>query len=289
MAESLFKFKGCLAVLATMHSKEQAIAPVLEEMLGLRVEVLQGVNTDRFGTFTREVPRPGTQLETARLKARAALAAAPQAAFGLASEGSFGRHPWMPFVAGGRELIVLMDRDAGLELVGADLTAETNYESRLVSSVAEALAFAHDIGFPAHAVVVMGVHNGEPDVLKGVYKGLTTPESLETAVHELLGRGGMAHIESDMRAHVNPTRMQAIERAARDLARLALSGCPRCGRPGFDVVERQGGLPCAACGLPTRRIRLEIVGCVGCGFRQERLPATGQTPASPGECDACNP
>ena len=275
MAESLFKFKGCLAVLATMHSKEQAIAPVLEEMLGLRVEVLQGFDTDRFGTFTRG--------------GASSRDAAPQAAFGLASEGSFGRHPWMPFVAGGRELIVLMDRDAGLELVGADLTAETNYESRLVSSVAEALAFAHDIGFPAHAVVVMGVHNGEPDVLKGVYKGLTTPESLETAVHKLLGRGGMAHIECDMRAHVNPTRMQAIERAARDLARLALSGCPRCGRPGFDVVERQGGLPCAACGLPTRRIRLEIVGCVGCGFRQERLPATGQTPASPGECDACNP
>ena len=289
MAESLFKFKMCLAVLATMHRKEQAIAPVLEEMLGLRVEVLQGFDTDRFGTFTREVPRPGTQLETARLKARAALAAEPQAAFGLASEGSFGRHPWMPFVAGGRELIVLVDRDAGLELVGVDLTAETNCGSRLVGSVAEALAFAHDIGLPSHAVVAMGVHAGQPEPSQGLYKGLTTPESLETAVHELLGRGGMAHIESDMRAHVNPTRMQAIERAARDLARLALSGSPRCDRPGCAIVERREGLPCAACGLPTRRSRLESGGCVGCGFRQERLPATGQTPASPGECDVCNP
>lgn len=287
MADS--PFRGRLAVLATMHHKERAIAPVLEEHLGLRVEVCLKIDTDRFGTFTRDVPRPGTPLETARLKARAALETVPEAAFGLASEGSFGPHPWLPFVAGGRELIVLVDRDAGLELVGADLTAETNFGSRLVSSVADALAFAESVGFPSHAVVAMGVSGGRPDPAQGLYKGLTTPESLELAVRELLGRGGVAHIESDMRAHVNPTRMQAIERAARDLVCLALSGCPRCGRPGFDVVERRGGLPCAECGLPTRRVRLEIVGCHGCGWREERVPPGAQTPASPGECDSCNP
>lgn len=284
-----FPFRGRLAVLATMHRKEQAIAPVLEEMIGLRVEVPPGLDTDRFGTFTREVPRPGTQLATARLKAQAALAAVPEADFGLASEGSFGPHPWLPWVAGGRELIVLMDRAGGFELIGADLTAETNWGSRLVSSVADALAFAQSVGFPSHAVVVMGVRNGEPDVSNGVYKGLMTTEELEVAVRVVLEQQGAAHVESDMRAHVNPTRMQAIGRAAQDLVRLALSGCPRCGRPGFDVVERREGLPCGVCGLPTRRIRLEIVGCVGCGFRQERFPATGQTPASPGECDFCNP
>lgn len=284
-----FPFRGRLAVLATMHRKEQAIAPVLEEMIGLRVEVPPGLDTDRFGTFTREVPRPGTQLATARLKAQAALAAVPEADFGLASEGSFGPHPWLPWIGGGRELIVLMDRAGGFELIGADLTAETNWGSRLVSSVADALAFAQSVGFPSHAVVVMGVRNGEPDVSNGVYKGLMTTEELEVAVRVVLEQQGAAHVESDMRAHVNPTRMQAIGRAAQDLVRLALSGCPRCGRPGFDVVERREGLPCGVCGLPTRRIRLEIVGCVGCGFRQERFPATGQTPASPGECDFCNP
>ena len=55
-----FPFRGRLAVLATMHRKEQAIAPVLEEMLGLRIEVAHGLDTDRFGTFTREIPRPST-------------------------------------------------------------------------------------------------------------------------------------------------------------------------------------------------------------------------------------
>ena len=287
MSESWFR--GRLAALATMHRKEQVIAPILEEMLGLRVEVVRGLDTDRFGTFTREVPRPGTQLETARLKAQAALAAVPEAAFGLASEGSFGPHPWLPWVAGGRELIMLVGRDAGLELVGADLTAETNCGSRLVSSVEEALAFAKEIGFPTHAVVVIGVRNGEPDVTNGVSKGPMTTEALEAAVRVVLEQHGAAHLESDMRAHVNPMRMAAIGRAAHDLARLALSNCPRCERPGFDVVERLRGLPCAECGLPTRRARMDIVGCTGCGFREERPPTTGTAPASPGECDFCNP
>jgi hypothetical protein len=287
MAESWFR--GRLAVLATMHRKEQVIAPVLEDALGLRVEVLQSVDTDRFGTFTREVPRPGSQRETARLKAQAALAAVPEADFGLASEGSFGPHPWLPWVAGGRELITLVSRVGGLELAGVDLTAETNHGSRLVDSVADALAFAQDIRFPTHAVVVMGVRNGEPDVTNGLYKGLMTTEALEAAVRVVLERDGAAHLESDMRAHVNPTRMAAIGRAAQDLVRLALSGCPCCERPGFDIVERLRGLPCAECGLPTRRVRIDIFGCAGCGFREERLPATGTAPASPGECDICNP
>ena len=186
-------------------------------------------------------------------------------------------------------LIVLMDRDGGFELIGADLTAETNWGSRLVSSVADAVAFTQDIGFPSHAVVVIGAHKGEPDVSKGVYKGLMTTEELEAAVRVVLEQHGAAHVESDMRAHVNPTRLQAIGRAARDLARLALSGCPRCERPGFDVVERREGLPCAECGMPTRRVRLEIVGCTGCGFREERVQVTGQAPASPAKCDLCNP
>ena len=116
-----------------------------------------------------------------------------------------------------------------------------------------------------------------------------TTEELENAVRVVLEQHGAAHVESDMRAHVNPTRMTAIGRATRDLARLALSGCPHCGRPGFDVVERLRGLPCGACGMPTRRVRMEIVGCTGCGFLEERPPATGTAPASPAECDFCNP
>ena len=41
------------AVLATMHGKERAIAPLLQRTLGLAVKVPPGLDTDRFGTFSR--------------------------------------------------------------------------------------------------------------------------------------------------------------------------------------------------------------------------------------------
>ena len=57
-----------VAVLATMHGKERVIAPILEQGLGLRVALALGLDTDRFGTFSREVERTGSQLDAARAK-----------------------------------------------------------------------------------------------------------------------------------------------------------------------------------------------------------------------------
>ena len=120
MTESLFRDR--LAILATMHRKEQVIAPVLQEALGLRVEALPGFDTDRFGTFTGEIARAGTQLEAARRKAEAAFRAMPDAPLALASEGSFGPHPSLAFVPCGIELVLLIERRSGLEIAGWDLT-----------------------------------------------------------------------------------------------------------------------------------------------------------------------
>jgi hypothetical protein len=59
-------FAGRLAVIATMHHKEQAIAPRLETALGVKTQVPANFNTDTLGTFTRDVNRPADQLTTAR-------------------------------------------------------------------------------------------------------------------------------------------------------------------------------------------------------------------------------
>ena len=103
---------------------------------------------------------------------------------------------------------------SGLKLVGEDVTAEPNYPSCLVSSIGQAAAFSQNIGFLTHAVFAMGVHKGEPNVLKGAYKGLMTTEELEAATRIVLKQHGAAHVKSDMRTHVNPTRLQAVKRAA---------------------------------------------------------------------------
>jgi hypothetical protein len=43
---------------------------------------------------------------------------------GIASEGSFGPHPSLPFAALDRELVLLIDRETGLELVGHHATID---------------------------------------------------------------------------------------------------------------------------------------------------------------------
>lgn len=79
-----FPYAGVRAVLATMHGKERVIAPLLEESLRLRVSLAAGLDTDRFGTFSREIARTGSQLEAARAKIFAAFDIDPTARVGIA-------------------------------------------------------------------------------------------------------------------------------------------------------------------------------------------------------------
>jgi hypothetical protein len=75
-----------------MHHKERVIVPVLQQELGIKCIVPENFNTDIFGTFTREVERPGTQIAAARLKAQQALEVTGET-LAIASEGSFTLHP----------------------------------------------------------------------------------------------------------------------------------------------------------------------------------------------------
>ena len=96
-------YKGARALLATMHGKERVIAPLAARFLGLSVDVAPGLDTDAFGTFSRDVARAGSPLDAARAKIEAAFALAADVEVALASEGSFGPHPHVPFAALGRE------------------------------------------------------------------------------------------------------------------------------------------------------------------------------------------
>ncbi|MEB3336169.1 MAG: DUF6671 family protein, partial [Leptolyngbyaceae bacterium] len=116
MGQSLL-FADRVAVIATMHHKETVIAPILEQELGVKAIVPQNFDTDALGTFTREIERPADQVSTARLKAEQALDLTGET-LAIASEGSFGPHPQMPFVACNREIVLLLDRLNELEIVG---------------------------------------------------------------------------------------------------------------------------------------------------------------------------
>jgi hypothetical protein len=292
MADAIDLFTGRVAVLATMHRKEQAIAPILSDRLGIEVTVPSTFNTDHFGTFTGDIKRPADQLTTARLKATAALDHTG-ATLAIASEGSFGPHPQLPFVPCDRELILLVDRQHQIEILGECLSTETNYRSDTVRSPEAALAFAETVGFPSHGLVVKAVaQSGTPTQAETIIaKGITTPAALTAAVATALDQSprGEARIETDMRALYNPTRMGVIAQATEDLVRAIAHGCPACGCPGFSAVQRFPGLPCSLCGSPTLLTLAVLYRCQRC-YHEQRLPGNPGTPtADPSQCPYCNP
>ncbi|NEQ44131.1 MAG: hypothetical protein F6K00_11475 [Leptolyngbya sp. SIOISBB] len=282
------EFTGRVAIIATMHRKEHAIAPLLEATLGVQTLVPENFNTDRFGTFTRDVARPTDQLATARLKAQAALEQTGST-LAIASEGSFGPHPDIPFMPCDRELVLLLDSEHNLEIVGQALSTDTNYRSQTIRAIDEAQTFASAVGFPAHGLVVMPTAEGtSPDE---IVKGITTEAALTTATKIALAASttGTAHIETDMRAQFNPTRMQVIGAATENLLQAIARRCPACNCPGFAIVRHNPGLPCAWCGTPTLLTRSITSRCHRCQHEQtDRLP-NGEATADPGNCPYCNP
>ncbi|NEQ20607.1 MAG: hypothetical protein F6K28_15485, partial [Microcoleus sp. SIO2G3] len=91
-------FGDRMGVLATMHKKERVIVPLLEQELGIKVVVPENLDTDTFGTFTREIKRPGDQLQAAKLKAQKALELTGET-LAFASEGTFAPHPAFPYIS----------------------------------------------------------------------------------------------------------------------------------------------------------------------------------------------
>lgn len=275
------------AVIATMHGKEKVIAPLLQGALGFVTELPAEFDTDRFGTFSRDIPRREPPLATARAKIEAAFGQVPHAQIGIASEGSFGPHPQVPFIPFDSELVLLVDRRRGVEVVGRHATPRTNYAHCVVREAEAAEAFAQRTGFPSHGLLVIGMADDKPAPLKLLRKDAATLNRLLGDVAECISLHGAAHLETDMRAHRNPTRMRAIRRATIDLVRRYRSRCPGCGREGFVVTDWLAGLPCAICRAPTAMIRAEVSVCAGCGHRCEQ--ATEAAWADPGRCDYCNP
>jgi ribosomal protein L37E len=272
-------YAGRLAALASCHGKDAAIAPAFRQWAGLDVRVPDGIDTDRLGTFTGEVPRPGSMAETARLKAEMGMKAAGLS-LGIASEGSFGPHPVMPFLAAAQELLLFADAERGIEVIETGLSEDTNFAVLDIVPGADLDAFLARVRFPDHAIVVRADTR--------ISKGIRSRPDLDRLIAEGVDAGEV-RIETDMRAHMNPTRMGQIATLAERLARRIATPCPACGTPGFGRIRTEAGLPCAECGVKTRLVRSIIEGCARCGYERETPRPDGRTEASPAECDLCNP
>jgi predicted Zn-ribbon and HTH transcriptional regulator len=280
-------YNNRVAILATMHNKEKVISPLLKEHLEINVIVPQGLNTDVFGTFTREIKRPDTQIITARLKAKKALEMYDEE-IAIASEGSFAPHPLIPYIYANREIIIFLDQENGLEIIGEVFSMETNFNHQTISSLEEAEEFAHKVGFPEHGLVISfdNISTGKTQFIKGITSKENLINSVETAIKNTNGK---FHIETDMRAMYNPTRMKNIAFATQDLINKINSLCPQCHTPGFMINQKIPGLPCELCHQPTSLIKAVIFRCQKCGFTQQQLFPNNQEFADPSLCEYCNP
>ncbi len=265
-----------------MHGKEKILAPILEKDLGVRCELLMGIDTDQFGTFTGEVERSRSIIDTARAKCDHAHARSG-CDLVLASEGTFGPHPHFSFVSSDHEFLLLKDYHHDLEITGSVLSLQTNFDRKDISSFADLVDFARTAGLPTHGIILSTADRSR------IFKGITDIVRLKSCFEELLPLGQPITAETDMRAHFNPTRQTVIAEAAADLIVRATSLCPSCQLPGFVVERIKAGLPCEQCGTPTSSPLKYLRVCPKCGYSAEEMYPEGKRVEEAGKCGECNP
>ncbi len=267
-----------------MHGKERALAPPFRRVLGAEI-VVPVLDTDTLGTFSGEVPRPDTPVETALLKADMLFEAMPELDCALASEGSYGPIDRVPLVPGGVEFLAFVDRTRGIRHVETLSTHRTNWRlQRFAAGDPARLVALKEMGFPAFGVFVVC----SSDMSRPI-KGLATVEAVIDAMDREARRSvdGLAVLYSDMRAHKNPLRMSVLRAAGWKLAHRLASLCPACHAPGWGRIDSRRGLPCEACGQPTHWIDFEINGCLACSHSESRPREDGRRVAARSSCPSC--
>ena len=277
-------FEGRSIVIATKHKKQNAMAALLEKELGVTCIVPENLDTDILGTFSGEVERELSPIDAAKKKCMLAMELT-NTDLAIASEGSFGAHPLLYFLPADDEVLVFIDQKNGLEIAVREISTKTNYNAKEVSSEEDLLGFAQSAQFPGHALILKDKKEGFSSITKGI---LETKELLETFT-QYKKNNGTVYVETDMRAHLNPSRMQVIEQTTEKLIKKIKTACPSCNAPGFGITDTTPGLPCENCKLATKSTLFHLYACQKCNHCYEAYFPNGKQEEDPAYCDKCNP
>ncbi|BDX21023.1 hypothetical protein TUM22923_03440 [Polynucleobacter sp. TUM22923] len=277
-------FSNRTASLLTKHGKEVVIAPEMLALTGCQVQHTDAYDTDQLGTFTRETPRYGTQLDAARKKAVIGMDLL-SSKLGLANEGAFVTDPYTGVIPWNNELVVLLDHQHQLEIIGFS-SAPAQSNSGYLNHWEELIKFSESALFPSHHLVIKPTDEHHPQSRKGIKNLIELKEAFEWA--QAHSTKGMVFVENDLRAFANPTRMENIRKATLDLIQKMNSVCPQCQTPGYWIKDIQRGLPCNACGLPTEQEIAKIWGCLKCDHQHIEGMKVLKF-ADPSRCSHCNP
>lgn len=277
-------FQNRKLVIATKHQKEQVIAPILEKELGVLCFTDETFDTDTLGTFTGEIERTLDPISAAREKCLRAMEM-NKCDLGVASEGSFAPHPSLFFINADDEFLIFIDKKNNLEIIARELSTETNFNGKQLTTETELLDFATSIGFPTHGLILRKTK----DDVSEIYKGITNLEILKKTFQRLQHQYQSAYAETDMRAIYNPTRMKVIKKATIKLVEKIKSTCPECHTPGFGITQAKKGLTCSLCGSPTNSTLSYTYQCQRCNYTKEEMYPNKKTTEDPMYCDYCNP
>ena len=276
---------GETIVFATKHKKEELIADLFKDQLGVNIELAE-VDTDLFGTFSGEVERNSSALTTAIAKAEAAIAATG-ANLGLASEGTISNDPLIPLLVSDIEIMVLIDKNRNLIISESFRSFEITHKTKLVEVGDGLERYLLEIDFPRQKLIAKPNQSIDS---KRVIKGIDNLEQLESAILELTKESvdNKILLEPDFRAHNCPSRQLNIKQVAARLVDRILKLCAVCGSPGFGQISYEKGLNCSECGyLNPEAIRSEILSCVSCDHFM--MGATLKSELEPAGCIWCNP
>lgn len=273
-------YQGRIAALATRHDKHSLIAPSMGTHLGLEVRTA-AVDTDRFGTFSGEVPRSDDMLKTAIAKARSGMRDLGLP-LGFASEGSIGSEGFLPITD--LELVVFVDDDVGFYVAESCSSLDIKARAWIYDTKNPLEEELERAGFPEHGLIVRLPNVPNAPIFKGIH-------DLETLLHSIdrLAQYGQGQImiETDLRANHCPSRRPHITSAAERLALRLTRTCPSCGCPGWGEIKKIRGRRCASCDAPTYVVLGHLEGCASCSERCEAIH--NSTPVDPANCPYCNP
>lgn len=273
--------------MATLHGKESVIGPPLVKALALDGHrAIQGVDTDRFGAFSGEVQRTLDPLSAAIAKAKHGAEVSGMDLV-IASEGSFGPYPPSPFLSCDEEILVLLDTRDDSTYHFRHLSLTTAFGGEQCSSVGSVERAAERLKFPSHGLVLRPTEKWS--VGDHVEKGIQDIGRLRAVAAAFLASHGGVWVETDMRAMMNPTRMNVIGETAERFASELASTCPACSSFFFRITGADPGLPCELCGWPTESIRRYNRTCATCGFTQVEPRPDGKRVEQPQFCQHCNP
>ena len=198
---------------------------------------------------------------------------------GIASEGSIGPDPIVPFLSSDIECLAWVDDELGIEIVEF-------YRSMEITAVQQRVVVGEDLSgllskadFPNHGLIVK---SGDQ-----IIKGINSHQHLEQVMASF-ENGASIMIESDLRAHYSPSRQKNIQAVAKQLAQRLNELCKECGCPGFGVVGNIYGLDCEDCrNFNEKAVRGKLLGCAKCDYKVEKVNKRKFVAAA--DCQYCNP